>query len=243
MEEQSNNTTERAPASDSPILVGPSGKRGFCRLCGKPVLEATAYQISMGLVYCEEHREAGSSPYESGTVPSFGHESVSPAGAFLLGFIPGVGAIYNGQYAKGLLHAVIFGLLIALANADALEPIEAALVLLTIAFYIYMPFEAYKTARRRMLGMPLDEFSGLIRDGGASRQIAIVGPALMIGLGVIAFLANLGIFDSEAVARVVRVGWPVLLIGVGIYLLLNRLRLDRNSSEPTERANVFGGQS
>ena len=35
----------------------------------------------------------------------------------LLGLIPGVGAIYNGQYAKGLVHAVVFGLLVsAIAN-------------------------------------------------------------------------------------------------------------------------------
>ena len=31
--------------------------------------------------------------------------------ALFLGFIPGVGAIYNGQYAKGLVHAVVFGLI------------------------------------------------------------------------------------------------------------------------------------
>ena len=33
----------------------------------------------------------------------------SPGLAFLLGFIPGVGAIYNGQYVKGLIHVVVLG--------------------------------------------------------------------------------------------------------------------------------------
>ena len=38
-----------------------------------------------------------------------------PILALILGFIPGVGAIYNGQYAKGLIHAVVFGLLVSIA--------------------------------------------------------------------------------------------------------------------------------
>ena len=36
-------------------------------------------------------------------------EYLAPGLAFALGFIPGVGAIYNGQYLKGLVHALIFG--------------------------------------------------------------------------------------------------------------------------------------
>jgi len=41
---------------------------------------------------------------------------VSPGLAFFLGWIPGVGAIYNGQYAKGLVHAVLWGVLVSLTN-------------------------------------------------------------------------------------------------------------------------------
>ena len=36
------------------------------------------------------------------------YPDISPGLAFFLGWIPGVGAIYNGQYAKGLVHAVAF---------------------------------------------------------------------------------------------------------------------------------------
>ena len=42
----------------------------------------------------------------------------SPPLAFLLGLIPGVGAIYNGQYIKGLVHAVIFGVIISLITGS-----------------------------------------------------------------------------------------------------------------------------
>ena len=41
---------------------------------------------------------------------------VSPGLAFVLGLIPGVGAIYNGQYAKGLVHVIIIGLIISMLS-------------------------------------------------------------------------------------------------------------------------------
>jgi len=44
-----------------------------------------------------------------GVPPAAGYvyADVSPGLALFLGLIPGVGAIYNGQYAKGMVHAII----------------------------------------------------------------------------------------------------------------------------------------
>ena len=70
-----------------------------------------------------------------------------PKFAAMLGLVPGIGAVYNGQYVKGLIHAVIFtaGLVIALKVAQHyfLDVLLAAL----LCFYLYMPVEAYKTAK------------------------------------------------------------------------------------------------
>ena len=54
------------------------------------------------------------SPYTAPTPPPVNpaQTHTHPGLALFLGFIPGVGAIYNGQYAKGLVHAVVFGLLV-----------------------------------------------------------------------------------------------------------------------------------
>src|SRR5205823_11635961 len=78
----------------------------------------------------------------------------SPDAAFLLGLIPGVGAIYNGEYFKAAIHVLIFGMLTSLGAA-----------LLAVAFYFYMPFEAYYTAKKRKLSArgipvvtPIDRF-------------------------------------------------------------------------------------
>ncbi len=59
------------------------------------------------------------SPYASpytGRLGAVPNPDVSPGLAFLLGLIPGVGAIYNGQYAKGLVHAIIVGLMISIMS-------------------------------------------------------------------------------------------------------------------------------
>ena len=61
--------------------------------------------------------------------------TVSPALAFFLGLIPGVGAIYNGQYAKGLVHAVVWGVLMSIADSNAAQGLEPVFVMLVIAWW------------------------------------------------------------------------------------------------------------
>lgn len=143
----------------------------------------------------------------------------SPGLAFLLGLIPGVGAIYNGQYAKGLMHAVIFGLLISLADAADNTSGQPMLVMCCVAFYCYMPIEAYHTARKRQLGLYVDEWSGLLGTRRGGRTIP-VGPIAIILLGVLFLLHSLHVLDFHVIVRY----WPVILIVAGIAMLISRLR-------------------
>ncbi len=80
-------------------------------------------------------------PYQGGKRPGL---------AFLLGMIPGVGALYNAQFPKAGAHFVIFALLLALQDVGA-STIETFFGFLTFGFYAYMPFEAYHTAKQRRL--------------------------------------------------------------------------------------------
>ena len=77
----------------------------------------------MGTVYCEEHVPAGDGAAAAGRAraapAAIANPGVSPGLAFLLGLIPGVGAIYNGQYAKGLVHVLILGMLISIMSSTA----------------------------------------------------------------------------------------------------------------------------
>src|SRR5271166_4593181 len=111
---------------------------GYCRACGKP-LDETHVRNAHGTIYCEEHvpmtqtvppipiPAEPESPYTAKASPPVANHDASPGLAFVLGLIPGVGAIYNGQYAKGLVHVVILGILISIVSSDQtsgnLEPL------------------------------------------------------------------------------------------------------------------------
>jgi uncharacterized membrane protein YfcA len=131
--------------------------------------------------------------------------------------IPGVGAIYNGQYAKGLVHAVVFGILCSIPGSRAANGLEPIFGMMCFAWWAYMVFEAYHTARKRRAGEPVDEYSSLIDLRGGRDQVPVAAVALII-LGVVLLLRTLDLFDFEAVERY----WPVLLIALGVYLLYNR---------------------
>ncbi len=201
---------------------------GYCRACGKALDEASV-RSAHGTIYCEEHLPnmtvspapaspppiSEASPYTA-PAPTL-RSDVSPGLAFCLGFIPGVGAIYNGQYAKGFVHVILFGLMITVLSNDAARGLEPLVSMLLAGFMFYMPFEAYHTARRRQLGQPVDEFSSLVPGHGASRFP--VAPVILIALGVIFLLDNLDLLDFSRILRY----WPVALIALGAYLLYLRI--------------------
>jgi hypothetical protein len=106
----------------------------------------------------------------------------SPGLAAVLGFIPGVGAIYNGQFVKGIAHVAIFIALVWAANrVDWFG-------FLIACWIFYMVFDAYKTARARELGQPLPDPFGFesLWEGGRraySTPQAPVSPAPPAGFG------------------------------------------------------------
>ena len=210
----------------------------FCRSCGKALCE-TCRRSADGTVFCEEHApvpvaEAASSPYTApppftppspytapAPTPSSAQASVSggsPGLAFLLGLIPGVGAIYNGQYVKGLIHVVIFGLLVAVLNNGENGDLEPLFGMMTAVWFFYMAFEAYHTAKKRLLGLPVDEFSSLFPRRGEPARFP-VAPIFLIADGLLFLLNNLEILRFSQIIRY----WPIALIALGVYMLYERL--------------------
>lgn len=147
--------------------------------------------------------------------PPLANPDVSPGLAFLLGAIPGVGAIYNGQYAKGLVHVVIVGLAISLMSNGSMGGLEPLMGFLIAAFWAYMCFEAYHTAKQRRAGLLVDEFSSLIPIKGSGFPLA---PVVLIGLGIIFLLNNLELFELRRAMKY----WPALMIAGGAYMLYAR---------------------
>lgn len=208
----------------------------YCRTCGKALCEGCR-RPAMGTIFCDEHlpaaaavppqappaAEAVQSPYRSASPDVFGQEC-SPALACFLGFIPGVGAIYNGQYAKGLVHAVIFGLLCSIQASGASGGLEPLFGILTGVFLFYMALEAYHTCRKRRLGIPVDEFSSLFDVRSRAGKFP-VGAVVLIALGVILLLNTMEILQLRYLLRY----WPALLILAGVWMIYDRLAGDSES--------------
>lgn len=199
---------------------------GYCRTCGTGLDEANV-RTANGTIYCVDHLPAAApppepqSPYTAPPPPPRGEDG-SPGAAFVLGMIPGVGAIYNGQYAKGIVHVIILALLFMAAdNAYGAGPLFGLLI---PGFWFYMAFEAYHTARRKREGLPVDEFSGLGIAGEGSRFP--VAAVMLIVFGLLFLLNNLGVLEIRQLIRY----WPVAMIALGVYMLYGRMK--GGSDEP-----------
>jgi TM2 domain-containing membrane protein YozV len=229
----------------------------YCRTCGKALCEDCKRDV-MGAVYCEpciaarlQGATAGA-PMPGAVPPPPMMMSIpgapNPIVAGLLGFVPGVGAMYNGQFVKAFAHVLIFVMLIIAANN-----VSGVFGVLIGFFVVYMAFEAYKTAEAKRHGLPapdplgLDKMFGIqeshvhsavvspiantaayppvspqqpvpplqVEPPPPARDTAPIGAIVLIALGVIFLLDNLGILRMHHL-------WPLFLIGIGLWLAYKR---------------------
>ena len=136
--------------------------------------------------------------------------------AFMLGLVPGLGAVYNGEYNKALIHIVVFASMIVGLNSDIGDGATTALAFLLAGFVFYMAFDAMRTAKARGIGQvqidPLENWS----------RERPIGPIILIGLGALFLLNNFSWFSFYRVQRL----WPLVLIGAGVLMFRNRLGRD-----------------
>jgi hypothetical protein len=226
-------------------------KVAFCRTCGKPLC-ATCVREVRGVVYCENclaARLEGVQPPPA-AVPAAGFVPTAavPAGSgggpnpalagILAGFFPvGVGAVYTGQYAKGLAHLLIVtGLIWGLSsgNMGGLEPV---LGIALGAFYFYQIIDAVRTARAIQAGQPVPDPFGLARtfSTGDKSDLSRVptGALVLIGLGALFLLHNMGVwfFSMDRF-------WPIILIAIGVWLFARRWGLIGHVSYDCERCRA-----
>jgi TM2 domain-containing membrane protein YozV len=190
----------------------------FCRTCGKSLCEECKRDVR-GVIYCEECIAARL----AGTAPGVGAPGAgNPVLAAMLGFIPGVGAMYNGQFAKGIVHVIIFAVLVTLADSGQYEPLWGILIMF---FFFYQVFDAHRTAKAKLLGQPVPEDPlGLSRGLWGSSDVAgtfhnvPTGAVVLIGLGVLFLLSNAGLFHWNWIGKL----WPLILIALGIRMYMRR---------------------
>ncbi|MBA0083912.1 MAG: B-box zinc finger protein [Acidobacteria bacterium Pan2503] len=199
---------------------------GYCRNCGK-ALCSTCVRPVRDVLYCEDCLAtimgipaATPAALPGPLVPPPGalppvpsRPTSSPGVAFVLGLFPGLGAVYNGEYNKALIHIVVFIAMIFGLNTDIGDAAETVLSLLVAGFILYMAFDAMRVAKARNLGeTPVDPLESWSKNRP-------VGPIILIALGVLFLLNNFNWFPFWRIQRL----WPLVLIGVGILMFRNRL--------------------
>jgi hypothetical protein len=128
-----------------------------------------------------------------------------------------VGAVYTGQYAKGLSHLVIMVLLILGVSSNLPWFVITVLAILIGFFYFYQIIDAVRSAKAIQMGEPAPDPFGLAQTFGAGEKFegtkVPVGAAVLIGLGVIFLLHTAGLFEF-GLDRF----WPLILIFLGVWL-------------------------
>jgi hypothetical protein len=181
----------------------------YCGQCGRSLCNDCKREVG-GMVYCESCLAARLHTFP----PPLVGAGPSPGVALGLGFIPGVGAIYNGQVIKAMVQLLIFASLIALGDRVH-GPLDTFFGLGAAAFYFYMVIDSYQTAKAKQLGKPAPEWFGL----GDMKMNVPIGAALLIGLGALFLLDNFGVPVFSQIGKF----WPLLLIVMGLLLLQRRL--------------------
>jgi hypothetical protein len=124
----------------------------YCQSCGKALCVGCVRNAAGGQILCEPCWTAWQNFQPPLAAPSSGP---NPSTAAVLGVIPGVGAMYNGQFLKGLIHVVIFAVLVSAAHVYGIFGLFIA------AWVLYQSFEAFHTARALRDGEPLPDPLGL----------------------------------------------------------------------------------
>jgi len=124
----------------------------YCQNCGKPLCATCVRNAGNGQILCEPCVMAWQSVQQPFMQQASGP---NPSVAAVLGIIPGVGAMYNGQYFKGLIHVVIFVVIISITTHYGLFG------LFIPAWVLYQSFEAFHTAKAIRDGQPLPDPLGL----------------------------------------------------------------------------------
>jgi Domain of unknown function (DUF5668) len=203
----------------------------YCRTCGKALCTACKRDVK-GVIYCEDCIAARVVDTMPAAIPPAGAKAPgapNPAIATLLGFIPGVGQMYNGQFAKSFALIFTFAVLIWGLNRVGGSG-DVVLGFMVFAVYAYMVFDSYKTARAKELGEPLPDpfgLNSLFGESSAPTPVATAPATSATGAPAAGFVpgtAAAGSYQAGPTMR--RSSGPTgafLLIGVGILFLLGNL--------------------
>lgn len=196
-----------------------------CNGCGKPLCPACDHRIK-GFPYCQDCIVAGVELLRNRNqaiyVPIV-KNNTSPILATILSlFCPGLGAAYNGQTSKGLIHFLVF---IGLFQMAIISGGMAVFVLGFIGMWLYAALDSWRTAQMIRSGITPNGAEDVLvkRFSGNAKLWGVV--LTVIG---VSFIFQT-IFDIQFLMTIVL---PILFIGIGIHLL--RAYIFKSKNDPSE---------
>jgi len=184
----------------------------FCSTCSKALCAECSHQIK-GKVFCQDCLVRGAE--WAATVKNLRVPTDAPKRAAALSLIPGMGAVYNGDYQKAVIHFAVFAALTIMGDS-----INGVFGFGAFVFLIFTMFDSYRVAeanlRTKLEAKPVKEIPS------KDRSVAAWG-IFLIGLGVVFLLKNF--INFYFISRL----WPLVFVGLGAYFVYRALR-DREES-------------
>ncbi len=194
----------------------------FCSTCSKALCAECAHQIK-GKVFCQDCLVRGTE--WAAAVKDLRLPADAPKRAAALSLIPGMGAVYNGEYLKAITQFAVFAALIIMG-----DDINGIFGFGAFVFLVSTMFDSYRTAESIMRTRlePKTVKPGPEKD----RSVAAWG-VFLIGLGVVFLLRN--IIPFHFFNRL----WPLGFIALGGYLVYRALS-DRGAAQGAGNAAALG---
>jgi hypothetical protein len=210
----------------------------YCRTCGKALCGNCTRPVR-GVIYCEDclgaKMETPPPPtaYQQVMDQGLGLK-VAPGPAsgpnptvagILAGFFPfGVGAVYTGQYVKGLVHlaivASLFGGAVASGNRNS-DGLTAICIVSLVFFCIYQIIDSVRAAKAIQMAQPIPDPFGLAATFGGGAKIETskvpIGAIILILVGALFLLNTAGLFALNFHRF-----WGVILILLGGWIFATR---------------------
>jgi len=145
----------------------------------------------------------------------------NPSLAAFLAIFPGMGAVYNGNFIKGITFMLIFAVLIVLTN-NAHDPDAVVFALMIAGFYIFQIIDSYNDAGRiNRNASPGEE------PARGKEDLSLFSAVVVLVIGIIFQLANFDLLTYRQVTRL----WPLALIAFGIKIVFNYFKREERNGK------------
>lgn len=183
-----------------------------CNGCSRPLCAGCDHRIK-GFAYCEDCIVEGVNILRTSDRKQFssnGRKKTYPAVALLLSWVcPGLGAAYNGQMVKALVH---FGIVAGLFQMAVSTGMAMFIIALLGMWWFFLPLDAWRSAKIIRSGASPEEADGLILERITGN--AKVSGIILVGIGALFFVNTF--LGGKFIVRGVL---PFLLILLGLYLV------------------------